>query len=53
MFGRESKGLPAALVEQYGAWQIPMTGPIRSLNLANAAAVVVMGALQQIEPGLF
>ena len=53
LFGPESRGLPEALIEQKGAWTIPMTGPIRSLNLANAVAVVAYGALQHIEPTLF
>lgn len=53
VFGKESTGLPADLVEAHGAWMIPIPGPIRSLNLANSAAIVVMQALQQIRPALF
>lgn len=53
VFGCESKGLPAHLVEQYGAWRVPMPGPIRSLNLANCASIVAMQAMQQISPELF
>ena len=53
VFGRESIGLPAALVEARGGYQIPMPGPIRSLNLSNAVAVVAYAALQQIDPQLF
>ncbi len=53
VFGRESVGLPARLVGEHGAYKIPMTGDIRSLNLANAVAVVAYAALQQIEPELF
>jgi tRNA (cytidine/uridine-2'-O-)-methyltransferase len=52
VFGRESVGLPPALTAG-GSWSIPMTGPIRSLNLANAVSVVVYGALQRLRPGLF
>jgi len=53
LFGPESVGLPQDLVERRGAYRIPMTGPIRSLNLANAVAVVAYAALQQIDPGMF
>jgi tRNA (cytidine/uridine-2'-O-)-methyltransferase len=53
LFGAESKGLPAGLVEAHGALRIPMPGPVRSLNLANAAAILTMTALQQISPELF
>lgn len=53
IFGRESKGLPADLVAAHGALRIPMPGPVRSLNLANAAAIVTMTALQHIVPELF
>jgi tRNA (cytidine/uridine-2'-O-)-methyltransferase len=49
VFGRESVGLPRDLVVQYDdrAYGIPMCGPIRSLNLANAVSVVLFEALRQ------
>ena len=53
LFGCESVGLPKDLVESRGAWRIPMRGETRSLNLANAVAVVTYGALQQVDPELF
>ncbi len=53
VFGRESTGLPPELVEAHGAWTIPMDGPIRSLNLSNAVAVVAYHAMPQLRPGLF
>ena len=53
LFGPESVGLSRALVGERGALRIPMTGPIRSLNLANAVAVATYAALQQITPELF
>lgn len=52
LFGRETVGLPPELVAAKGAWRIPMQpGPIRSLNLANAVAVVAMEAVRQLKPG--
>ena len=53
LFGPESRGLPEPLIAEKGAWTIPMTGATRSLNLANAVAVVAYRALQHIEPSLF
>ena len=53
LFGPESKGLDTRLLEERGGWTIPMTGPIRSLNLSNAVAVVAYAALQQLEGDLF
>ena len=53
VFGRESAGLSGALLSSYPSWRIPMPGPVRSLNLANAAAVACMEALRQISPEHF
>lgn len=53
VFGRESVGLPRAWVERRGGWTIPMVGPTRSLNLANAVAVVAYAALQRLDPARF
>jgi len=53
LFGCESVGLPSRLVKEHGAWRIPLEGPVRSLNLSNAVAVVSYQALQQIQPALF
>ncbi len=53
LLGRESVGLPLSLRQRLGAYAIPMDGPTRSLNLANAAAVVSYHALQQLRPELF
>jgi tRNA (cytidine/uridine-2'-O-)-methyltransferase len=53
LFGAESKGLPETLIAERGAFTIPMTGPIRSLNLANAVAVITYSALQKLQPELF
>ena len=53
LFGRESRGLPASLIEQHGAYKIPVEPTVRSLNLSNAVAVVGYSALQQVAPELF
>ena len=54
VFGPESVGLPAALVAAHGGGlRIPMDGPIRSLNLANAVAVATYRALMDVAPALF
>ena len=53
LFGRESRGLPDHLITAHGAFRIPIEGSVRSLNLANAVAVVAYAALQRVEPALF
>ncbi len=49
IFGRESKGLPPAILEAYPDTQIriPMVDIGRSLNLANSAAIILFEALRQ------
>jgi tRNA (cytidine/uridine-2'-O-)-methyltransferase len=52
VFGRETRGLPEELLK--ANWdhclKIPMTNPkVRSLNLANAVAIVLYEALRQLE----
>ena len=50
VFGRESAGLPDVLHQQYPEqfYRIPMPGEFnRSLNLANAASIVLYEALRQ------
>lgn len=41
LFGRESTGLPKALLERFAAYRIPMRPEARSLNLSTAAALAV------------
>jgi tRNA (cytidine/uridine-2'-O-)-methyltransferase len=50
LFGRESVGLPAELLAANpdSVFGIPTLGSVRSLNLANAASIVVYEALRQI-----
>ena len=48
VFGSESKGLPPALLDnQPNLVRIPIWGCVRSLNLANAASVLLYEALRQ------
>lgn len=51
LFGRESRGLPAELVASWPAERLirlPMLPGNRSLNLSNAAAVVIFEAWRQL-----
>ncbi len=49
VFGKETAGLPASILEQYPAQcvRLPMIDEARSLNLSNAVAVAVYEALRQ------
>ena len=49
VFGRETKGLPEALLERNAAQclTIPMSGSTRSLNLATAVGIVLYEAVRQ------
>ena len=49
VFGKETKGLPDALLEKYEkrALRIPMKDGVRCLNLSNSAAIVLYEALRQ------
>ncbi len=51
MFGRESAGIPERLLayNRERCVRIPMTGGIRSLNLANSVSIVLYEALRQNE----
>ncbi len=50
VFGKETKGLDPQILETYAEQirRIPMTGPIRSLNIATAVAVVLFEGFRQI-----
>lgn len=52
VFGPETKGLPTWLWKRYGnRVRIPIWGEVRSLNLANAAAVSLYEAYRQVGAG--
>jgi tRNA (cytidine/uridine-2'-O-)-methyltransferase len=54
VFGNESSGLPAELLEQYAdcTLRLPMRREVRSLNLSAAAAAVMYEAVRQIKPAI-
>jgi tRNA (cytidine/uridine-2'-O-)-methyltransferase len=52
LYGSESHGLPATVIERYGrhALHIPMpAGKVRSLNLATAVGIALYEALRQLQ----
>jgi tRNA (cytidine/uridine-2'-O-)-methyltransferase len=51
VFGKETKGLDPEVLEKFSGQvrRIPMTGPIRSLNVATAVAVVLFEGYRQLE----
>lgn len=50
VFGKETKGLDPEILERHeeAIRRIPMTGPIRSLNVATAVAVVLFEGYRQV-----
>jgi tRNA (cytidine/uridine-2'-O-)-methyltransferase len=48
LFGQETKGLPVSIREQYPLITLPMQPSSRSLNLSNAAAVILYEAWRQL-----
>lgn len=50
IFGSETDGLPQKILEKHPdrCFRIPMTGDVRSLNLANAVSVVLYEGLRQL-----
>lgn len=53
VFGSETEGMPLRILEKHPdqCFTIPMTGPVRSLNLANAVSIVLYEALRQTGRG--
>ena len=49
IFGPESRGLPKKIREKYTSIYMPMRSEGRSLNLANAVAVITYEAWRQLE----
>jgi tRNA (cytidine/uridine-2'-O-)-methyltransferase len=49
VFGNETAGLPQRILEKHPGqcYRIPMTGPVRSLNLATAVGIVLYEGLRQ------
>jgi tRNA (cytidine/uridine-2'-O-)-methyltransferase len=49
VFGSETEGMPLRILEKHPeqCFRIPMSGPVRSLNLANAVSIVLYEALRQ------
>lgn len=55
IFGKETKGIPKEILDQYPEQviRIPMSDATRSLNLSNTAAIILFEALRQIDfPGM-
>ncbi len=52
VFGSETRGLPASILEQYpeATYHIPVSRKIRSLNLSTAAAIVLYESLRGNPP---
>ena len=48
LFGRETAGLPPEILSAYPTVTIPLWGPVRSLNLSSAAAIVLYESHRQL-----
>ena len=48
LFGPETRGLPAEILNRYPAIRIPMLPASRSLNLSNAVAIILYEAWRQL-----
>jgi tRNA (cytidine/uridine-2'-O-)-methyltransferase len=52
VFGSETEGMPPRILEKHPerCFTIPMDGPVRSLNLANAVGIVLYEARDRVAP---
>lgn len=50
VFGSESRGMPQRILEKHPerVFKIPMTGPVRSLNLATAVGIVLYDVIKNL-----
>lgn len=48
IFGSETQGLPDSILQGNPSLHIPLSGPVRSLNVANAVAIALFEALRQL-----
>jgi tRNA (cytidine/uridine-2'-O-)-methyltransferase len=55
VFGSETEGMPPRILEKHPdrCFTIPMSGAVRSLNLATAVGIVLYEALRQTHPRRF
>jgi tRNA (cytidine/uridine-2'-O-)-methyltransferase len=53
VFGSETEGMPPRILEKYPdrCYRIPMSGPVRSLNLATAVGIALYEGLRQLDDG--
>lgn len=53
VFGNETDGMPDRILEKHPerCFRIPMSGEVRSLNLATAAGIVLYEGLRQLDRG--
>jgi tRNA (cytidine/uridine-2'-O-)-methyltransferase len=53
VFGSETEGMPPRILEKHPerCFTIPMSGPVRSLNLSTAVGIVLYEAMRQLGAG--